>query len=105
MIDDVKQSCTRGCYCHVNSAGKSGLLLQLIQKHVMLGNAVIECAHVDCYHPPHLDWDNCRARYSNLDDCCSDQFTCGQELEDLPTCKLDNKTYYAGERMYPKVYQ
>ena len=105
MIDDVKQSCTRGCYCHVNSAGKSGLLLQLIQKHVMLGNAVIECAHVDCYHPHHLDWDNCRARYSNLDDCCSDQFTCGQELEDLPTCKLDNKTYHAGERMYPKVYQ
>ena len=88
-IEDVteKNGCSRGCYCDLN---RDGL-------------AVIECAHVDCFQPRDFSWESCRPKYKGLNECCMNEFTCGDDLRSLTTCQLDNKTYYAGEKMYPEV--
>ena len=54
---------------------------------------------VDCAPGP----EGCRANFSSPGQCCTESFTCGQDLEQLPTCQLDGRTYYAGEKMYPEV--
>ena len=54
---------------------------------------------VDCAPGPQ----GCRANFSSPGQCCTESFTCGQDLERLPTCQLNGRTYYAGEKMYPEV--
>ena len=79
------QACQQSCFCTTNHRG----------------NAEITCASVDCGMTPGFSWDNCRPTYSSLDQCCMPDWTCGPELEALPTCQLEDKTYRHGEMMYP----
>jgi len=80
-------SCRQACFCSQHSAG----------------SAEIVCASVDCAYSPKFSWDTCRPQYDTLEQCCMPGFACGEELNKLPTCTLDGKTYYEGQKMYPKA--
>ena len=62
----------------------------------------IICASLDCFQPRQFSLDNCRPDYKDLSSCCFTNFTCGEALQEKPTCELEGKTYYSGEKMYPE---
>ena len=56
-----------------------------------------------CYWPGlQKKGEDCKMLYKDLNSCCASQTKCDAELEELHTYKLDNTTYYAGQKVYPK---
>ena len=45
--------------------------------------------------------DDSRDQYDALNQCCASGKVCDAELFALPTCQLDGKTFYKGQKMYP----
>ncbi len=56
-----------------------------------------------CYWPGlYTRGDNCVTQYKDKKTCCPSSTVCDDKLASLHQCKLDDKVYYEGQRMYPK---
>ncbi|XP_023233209.1 kielin/chordin-like protein [Centruroides sculpturatus] len=102
QTDNTEMCVYKGQYYSVGSSINTGNNCQKCQcVRNSESKAYIACAGVECPHnfrrPPISK--GCRLVYEE-NHCCPTKTEC--DLEKLPKCELNNKTYYLGEHIYPE---
>nr|AQM58347.1 venom fibrillin 1 [Pristhesancus plagipennis] len=109
IVDKLKED-----KCYYN--GKEYAIDETIKDDIVKDKCIVECTCSQIYQTNEAQWScvdiecpelfhyepQCKQLYDGHDKCCSTSKVCGDETPPSGTCEYAGKTYYHGEKFYPK---